>query len=103
MRILNLYFCYCYLFISLFFFIRYLILQQEYNNKVIKVNIALKNNCEFIDEAFMVANYQKKNMHFLKIKKQLCILKRSSKVQLEANKKYEGFHYSSIPLKVKKI
>ena len=28
-------------------------------------------------------------------------LKRSSKVQLQANKKYEGFHYSSIPVKVK--
>ena len=28
-------------------------------------------------------------------------LKRSSKVQLQANNKYDGFHYSSIPVKVK--
>ena len=30
----------------------------------------------------------------------LWYLKRSSKVQLQANKKYDGFHYSSIPVKV---
>ena len=29
-------------------------------------------------------------------------LKRSSKVQLQASNKYDGFHYSSIPVKVKK-
>ena len=47
-------------FISLFFFVRYLIFQQEYNNEVIKVNITLKNNCELIDEAFMVISVLEK-------------------------------------------
>ena len=88
-------------FISLFFFVRYLILQQEYNNEVIKVNITLKNNCELIDEAFMVISVLEKKHAFFENKKTTMYLKRSSKVQLQANKKYEGFHYSSIPVKVK--
>ena len=44
-------------FISLFFFVRYLILQQEYNNEVAKGKYHFKNNYELIDEAFMVINF----------------------------------------------
>ena len=29
-------------------------------------------------------------------------LKRSSKIHLQANDKYEGFHYSSMPVKVER-
>jgi len=65
------------------------------------IDIALKNNCELIDEAFMVISVLEKKHAFFENKKTTMYLKRSSKVQLQANKKYEGFHYSSIPVKVK--
>ena len=83
------------------FLIKYLIEKQEYNNQVIKVDITLKNNCELIDSAFMVSTYPENKNAFFENKKATMYLKRSSKVQLQANNKYEGFHYSSIPVKVK--
>ena len=83
------------------FLIKYLIEKQEYNNQVIKVDITLKNNCELIDSAFMVSTYPENKNSFFENKKTTMYLKRSSKVQLQANNKYEGFHYSSIPVKVK--
>tara|TARA_Y100000590_G_scaffold429887_1_gene542903 strand:- start:47 stop:433 length:387 start_codon:yes stop_codon:yes gene_type:complete len=80
----------------------YFIKQQKFRNEVIKVNITLQNNCELIDSAFMVSSHpENKNAHF-ENKKAIMYLKRSSKVQLQANNKYEGFHYSSIPVKVEK-
>ena len=72
-----------------FFLIRYLINLQEYNN------------CELVDGAFMVSTYPQKTNAFFENKKATMYLKRSSKVQLQASNKYEGFHYSSIPVKVK--
>ncbi len=83
------------------FLIKFLIKKQEYNNQVIKVDITLKNNCELIDSAFMVSTYPENKNAFFENKKTTMYLKRSSKVQLQANNKYEGFHYSSIPVKVK--
>ena len=82
------------------FLIKYLIEKQEYNNQVIKVDITLKNNCELIDSAFMVSTYPENKNAFFENKKATMYLKRSSKVQLQANNKYDGFHYSSIPVKV---
>ena len=82
------------------FLIKFLIKKQEYNNQVIKVDITLKNNCELIDSAFMVSTYPENKNAFFENKKTTMYLKRSSKVQLQANNKYEGFHYSSIPVKV---
>ena len=82
------------------FLIKYLIEKQEYNNQVIKVNITLKNNSELIDSAFMVSTYPENKNAFFENKKATMYLKRSSKVQLQANNKYDGFHYSSIPVKV---
>ena len=84
------------------FLIKYLIKKQEYNNQVIKVDITLKNNCELIDSAFMVSTYPENKNSFFENKKTTMYLKRSSKVQLQANNKYEGFHFSSIPVKVEK-
>ncbi len=82
------------------FLIKYLIEKQEYNNQVIKVDITLKNNCELIDSAFMVSTHPENKNAFFENKKATMYLKRSSKVQLQANNKYDGFHYSSIPVKV---
>ena len=82
------------------FLIKYLIERQEYNNQIIKVDITLRNNCELIDSAFMVSTYPENKNAFFENKKTTMYLKRSSKVQLQANNKYEGFHYSSIPVKV---
>ena len=89
------------LILLLVFLIRYLIEKQEFNNQIIKVDITLKNNCELIDSAFMVSTYPENKNSFFENKKTTMYLKRSSKVQLQANNKYEGFHYSSIPVKVK--
>ena len=89
-------------FLSTIFFIRYFVQQQDYNNQVIRVNITLKNNCELIDAAFMVSTYPEQKYAFFENKKATMYLKRSSKVQLQASNKYDGFHYSSIPVKVKK-
>ncbi len=82
------------------FLIKYLIEKQEYNKQIIKVDITLKNNCELIDSAFMVSTYPENKNAFFENKKATMYLKRSSKVQLQANNKYDGFHYSSIPVKV---
>lgn len=87
------------LFILLF---KYVLEKQKYNNQIIKVDIILKNNCELIDSAFMVSTFPKEKNAFFENKKATMYLKRSSKVQLQASNKYEGFHYSSIPVKVQK-
>ena len=50
----------------------------------------------------MVVSYPENKNAYFENKKAVMYLKRSSKVQLQANKKYEGFHYSSIPVKVEK-
>ena len=89
-----------FLFILFIFLIKYFIDKKEYDNQVIKVDIILKNNCELIDSAFMVSTYPENKNAFFENKKATMYLKRSSKVQLQANKKYDGFHYSSIPVKV---
>ena len=83
-------------------FIGWFVLQhQKYENEVIKVNVTLQNNCELIDSAFMVSTYPDgKKAHF-ENKKAIMYLKRSSKIHLQANDKYKGFHYSSVPVKVK--
>ena len=99
MRILKFLF-FPFLFILFIFLIKYFIDKKEYDNQVIKVDIILKNNCELIDSAFMVSTYPENKNAFFENKKATMYLKRSSKVQLQANKKYDGFHYSSIPVKV---
>ena len=99
MRILKFLF-FPFLFILFIFLIKYFINKKEYDNQVIKVDIILKNNCELIDSAFMVSTYPENKNAFFENKKATMYLKRSSKVQLQANKKYDGFHYSSIPVKV---
>ena len=99
MRILKFLF-FTFLFILFIFLIKYFINKKEYDNQVIKVDIILKNNCELIDSAFMVSTYPENKNAFFENKKATMYLKRSSKVQLQANKKYDGFHYSSIPVKV---
>ena len=55
----------------------------------------------FVNNAqkFETAYPENKNA-FFENKKATMYLKRSSKVQLQANNKYDGFHYSSIPVKV---
>tara|TARA_B100000242_G_C42714402_1_gene333868 strand:- start:174 stop:560 length:387 start_codon:yes stop_codon:yes gene_type:complete len=83
-------------------FVVWFILQhQKYENEVIKVNVTLQNNCELIDSAFMVSTYPKGKKAQFENKKAVMYLKRSSKIHLQANDKYEGFHYSSVPVKVK--
>ena len=83
-------------------FIGWFILQhQKYENEVIKVNVTLQNNCELIDSAFMVSTYPDGKKAYFENKKAVMYLKRSSKIHLQANDKYEGFHYSSVPVKVK--
>ena len=41
-------------FLAIFLLVRYVLKTEEYNNQVIKVQIILKNNCELVDDAFMV-------------------------------------------------
>ena len=83
-------------------FIGWFILQhQKYENEVIKVNVTLQNNCELIDSAFMVSTYPNGKKAYFENKKAVMYLKRSSKIHLQANDKYDGFHYSSVPVKVK--
>ncbi len=89
-------------FLFIFALLWYVTKQHKYRNQIIKVNITLQNNCELIDTAFMVASYPENKNAYFENKKAVMYLKRSSKVQLQANKKYEGFHYSSIPVKVEK-
>ena len=83
-------------------FVGWFILQhQKHENEVIKVNVTLQNNCELIDSAFMVSTYPNGKKANFENKKAVMYLKRSSKIHLQANDKYEGFHYSSVPVKVK--
>ena len=89
-------------FLTFVFLVKFYVEQEEYNNQIMKVNITLKNNCELIDSAFMVSTYPDEKYAFFENKKATMYLKRASKVQLKASNKYEGFHYSSIPVKVKK-
>ena len=81
-------------------FINYVAKDIQKNNETIDVYIVLINECELADEAFMVSSIpENKTAKFengiTRIK-----LKRSSKVMLSANDKFEGFHYSGIPIKV---
>ena len=75
---------------------------EQYNNQIIKVKIILKNNCELIDDAFMVVSYPEEKIAKFSDGRAEMFLPRKSKVQLAANNKYEGFHYSSLPVKVSK-
>ncbi len=78
----------------------YVIKVEQYKNELIKVVINLKNNCELIDDAFMVISTPGKKIgKFINGKVEM-LLPRSSKVQLAANNKYAGFHFSSIPTEV---
>ncbi len=86
------------LFISIL--IWYIFKQQEYRDQIIKVNIILQNNCELMDSAFMVSSYPENKNAYFENKKAVMYLKRSSKVQLQASNKYQGFHYSSVPVEV---
>ena len=79
----------------------FILQHQKYENEVIKVNVTLQNNCELIDSAFMVSTYPDGKKAYFENKKAVMYLKRSSKIYLQANDKYEGFHYSSVPVKVK--
>ena len=89
-------------FLAIFLLVRYVLKTEEYNNQVIKVQIILKNNCELVDDAFMVISSPSNKVGKFADGKTEMFLKRSSKVQLAANNKYDGFHYSSIPVKVEK-
>ena len=80
--------------------ILYIFNQQKYRDQIIKVNITLQNNCELIDSAFMASSYPENKNAYFENKKAVMYLKRSSKVQLQASNKYEGFHYSSVPVEV---
>ena len=91
-------------FLALVMLVRYVIEMEKYNSEIIKVNIVLKNNCELVDDAFMVISSPAGKIgKFSDDGKIAMRLPRSSKVQLAANDKYEGFHYSSIPVKVEKF
>ena len=76
--------------------------REKYNKEIIKVSITLENNCELIDDAFMVVSSPIEKIGKFANGKIEMFLPRSSKVQLAANNKYEGFHFSSIPVKVSK-
>ena len=88
--------------LALVFFIKFIIDDYKYKNQVIKVYITLKNNCELIDSAFMVSSLPEKKIAFFENKKTVMYLKRSSKVQLQASNKFDGFHYSSVPVNVER-
>tara|TARA_B100000242_G_C42861250_1_gene399780 strand:- start:29 stop:415 length:387 start_codon:yes stop_codon:yes gene_type:complete len=88
--------------LSIFITIWGILKMERHKNQIIKVNITLKNNCELIDSAFMVSSYPEEKNAYFENKRAVMYLKRSSKVQLRANNKYEGFHFSSIPVKVEK-
>ena len=78
----------------------YMFKQQRYRDQIIKVNITLQNNCELSDSVFMASSYPENKNAYFENKKAVMYLKRSSKVQLQASNKYEGFHYSSVPVEV---
>ncbi len=82
------------------FAINKIIAINEYNNEVIKVQITLINKCELYDDAFMVRSIPSNKVAVFTDKKTEMFLKRSSKIKLEVNKKYPGFHFTSIPVKV---
>ena len=88
------------LMVSTFLFVWFAFKSYKYQNQIIKVNITLKNNCELVDSAFMVSTFPEEKSAFFENKRAVMYLKRSSKVHLQASNKYEGFHYSSIPVKV---
>ena len=83
-------------------FTLYVFEREKYYKEIIKVSITLKNNCELIDDAFMVISSPVERIGKFANGKVEMFLPRSSKVQLAANNKYEGFHFSSIPVKVSK-
>ena len=66
------------------------------------MDIFLQNNCELIDSAFMVSTFPEGRNAYFENKKAVMYLKRSSRIQLQASNKYEGFHYSSVPVEVDK-
>ncbi len=81
-------------------FINFIIKDIKKKNEIINVSVVLVNKCELADEAFMVSSIpENKTAKFengiTRIK-----LKRSSKLVLAANDKFEGFHYSGIPVEV---
>ncbi len=88
--------------LSIFITIWGILKMERHKNQIIKVNITLKNNCELIDSAFMVSSYPEEKKAYFENKRAVMYLKRSSNVQLRDNNKYEGFHFSSIPVKVEK-
>ncbi len=86
--------------LALAFFVKFIIDDKNKKNQVIDVTVILLNNCELADEAFMVKSIPdgkkaKFENGITKLK-----LKRSSKVILSANDKFEGFHYSGVPVNV---
>ena len=91
-----------FLLLSILVLIFFILKQQQYKNQVIKVDIFLQNNCELIDSAFMVSTFPEGRNAYFENKKAVMYLKRSSRIQLQASNKYEGFHYSSVPVEVDK-
>ena len=91
-----------FLLLSILVLIFFIFKQQQYKNQVIKVDIFLQNNCELIDSAFMVSTFPEGRNAYFENKKAVMYLKRSSRIQLQASNKYEGFHYSSVPVEVDK-
>jgi len=73
---------------------------EKYNNEIIKVEINLVNNCELYDRAFMVRAVPSNKTAKFKDKKATMFLTRNSKVKLEANNEFPGFHFSSLPANV---
>jgi len=73
---------------------------ERYNNEIIKVHIKLINNCELYDKAFMVKSIPSGKIAKFQDKTATLFLERSSKVKLEANNSFPGFHFSSLPVKV---
>ena len=82
------------------FFINYAIEDFRKKNEVINVSIILVNKCELADEAFMVNSIPENKIAKFENGITRLRLKRSSKVMLAANDKFEGFHYSGVPTSV---
>ena len=75
---------------------------EKFNNEIIRVEINLINNCELFDKAFMVKALPSNKVAKFKDKRAVMFLSRKSKVKLEANKEFPGFHFSSLQVKVNK-
>ncbi|MDC0651833.1 hypothetical protein OAP55_01105 [Alphaproteobacteria bacterium] len=73
---------------------------EKYNNEVIQVNINLINNCKLYDKAFMIKAFPSNKTAKFKNKKAVMLLKRLSKVKLEASDEFPGFHFSSLAVNV---